>query len=428
MRMLAILLGVVIVAVACSGSDPETASGDLVQADPVSSTTLAATPAASSVAPGIVEGIRGEYPSSLFELLSQEPIDVGFALPPLYRSVLEATPSTEFFVDDDSIGSVSDLMLAGPITAVESGSAFMTPLPDLDVLEPPQEQQVEFGSEDSQRSTVWLTIEVAHYQAVPGHEPEALVMAELQVPGRVSDIDALAALVVDREVVALLGQSEANTESYEVLDKGRFLGFVNGDGDVTFPADDDTGQVENFERLGETVSLDDLLDAQATRIDLTTDHDLGINHPLRRSEIEVMIAARAAAESENRPRISVQGDNVVVQEGAVLLAEASGFAATSEIVFLLCSREVEDDPSQTHCDLSTAALATADESGAASTEFTIRGTITIGTDSAPESVDCAIDGCLLVAGNPNNFEQAAAWPFHSDGAETLQLDQPTSDP
>lgn len=160
---------------------------------------------------------------------------------PLFRSVIDATPQTTLILDGAIQEPYSDLLVVGKVTAVKGDFGFSWPKGPQIAGEASNRQQSAFNSAEAEIVTLSVTVAVEDFRELhPTTEERPEVRFGLSLLAPV-DLDAVSKGLVGRHVVALLQSNEKTPFDYDrslygVLWGGEFLGFVDEQGQVEFPA------------------------------------------------------------------------------------------------------------------------------------------------------------------------------------------------
>jgi len=177
---------------------------------------------------------------------------------PLYASPVEATPLTNFVVDGEPVGSASDLLVVGTVRTVNAGQGYSWPGGPQVEGEDSTRVVHDFNSSEAWISTIHLVVDVEtslHTETRYADRSEVTVGLALLSPVN-KELEG-------RTIVAALHSNEKTVFDLEdgvfgVLRDGQLLGFVDDEGNVTFPAlelDQDLGRA-----TASTVRLADILD------------------------------------------------------------------------------------------------------------------------------------------------------------------------
>ena len=180
-----------------------------------------------------------------------------------FASALDTTPLTVFVIDGvEDPYSVSDLFLVGTVLEVSGGKGYSW------AGEPQTEGQAssrrlhDFDDSEAVISTVHLSVRVIHSlyrdKAFEGLKEITVGLALLSP----IDLESLKSEVTGMTIVAPLYSDERSFFSdhepgvFEVLRAGEFLGYVDADNEVTFPA---ARTVNPYPEGAASIQMEDLL-------------------------------------------------------------------------------------------------------------------------------------------------------------------------
>ena len=184
-----------------------------------------------------------------------------------FASALELTPLTVFVIDGvEDPYPVSDLFVVGTVLEVSGGKGYSWPGEPQIVGQPSNQRLHDFNDSEADISTVHLSVRVVHSlyrdKAFEGLK-EITVGLSLLSP---VDLESLKSEITGKTIVAPLhneryGFADDGSGVFGVLLGGEFLGYVDADNEVTFPA---ARTVDPYPEGAASIKLEDLLDPPRT--------------------------------------------------------------------------------------------------------------------------------------------------------------------
>jgi hypothetical protein len=173
----------------------------------------------------------------------EQRLDAADLLPPLYRTVHEAMPSTAFKVaGKPGLQYVSDLFVAGTVESVDPGGSFAWPNGPQIVGQPSTAEQLPFNAASAKISDITLLVSVSESvsrsAALRGLKKVKIGIA-LSSP---ANLDAARAeYPAGTKIAAILLSNEKTTftedaSTFGVVGYGQLLGTVDTTGTAKFPA------------------------------------------------------------------------------------------------------------------------------------------------------------------------------------------------